>query len=271
MKKYFLIALIIGSLGLVSWGVTGHRTIALIAENHLTPKTRIEVKKLLGHETLADVSNYADDIRADREFRYTGAWHYVDVPSGYSYQQFSNEVRTMKADNVYKMVLRCELDLRNPATSQAKKVTALKFLVHLVGDLHQPMHVSHAEDRGGNAIQIKFNGSDDNLHGLWDDGLIEHEGLKYKQMAIVYDTATPAQIQKWQNDSLMIWLWESYQISTILYKEAADNPNFDEDYYKTHMPVLRRQIEKAGIRLAGILNSIFDNTGDDPAAKPNVN
>ena len=265
MKKYFLrYIIIIGSLILVSWGDKGHRVIAKIAENHLTPKTKQAVQKILGSETLAEVSNYADEIRANRNFRFMGPWHYVNVPGGYNFEQFSNAVLTMKEDNVYKVILVCEKDLKDPSISKTKQAFALKLLVHLVGDLHQPMHVSHAEDKGGNNILIKFNGFDDNLHGLWDNGLIEHEGTAYKKMAVDYDSATPTEIKKWQSDSLMVWLWESYQISTILYDEAAKNPAFDEGYYQTHLPVLHKRIEKAGIRLAGMLNSIFD-APDGPA------
>ena len=160
--------------------------------------------------------------------------------------------------NVYKMVLVYEKQLKNPDASRSQKAVAIKFLVHFIGDLHQPMHVSNAADKGGNQIPVKFNGMNDNLHSLWDSGLIDRQGLGYKQMAIVYDTATPAQITKWQHDDVMIWLWESYQISTILYDEAAKNPDIDDAYYNTHLPVLEKQIEKAGIRLAGVLNGIFD-------------
>jgi len=128
------------------------------------------------------------------------------------------------------------------------------------------MHVSSAEDKGGNEIRVTFNGYDDNLHGLWDSGLIDRQHLTYKQMAASYDNATPIEIKKWQRDDLMVWLWESYQISTILYKEAAENPNLGEEYYKTHLPVLEKRIEKAGIRLAGILNAIFDKPGNGKAS-----
>jgi hypothetical protein len=266
MKKHCLIAFtILCTLILISWGPVGHRAIAKIAENHLSPAARQAVKNILGSESLADVSNYADEIRSDPEYRYTGIWHYADVPAGYNYEQFSTAIKTMRRDNVYKMVLKFEADLKDPDLSRSKKAVALKFLVHLVGDLHQPMHVSNAEDKGGNEIKVTFNGADDNLHGLWDSGLIDRQGLTYKQMAASYDNATPIEIKKWQSDDLMIWLWESYQISTILYKEAAENPNFGEGYYKTHLPVLEKRIEKAGIRLAGILNAIFDKTGNGKA------
>ncbi len=260
MKKYFLSGLVLLCfLGLVSWGPTGHRAVGQIAENHLTPAAKLAVKNLLGHESLADVSNYADEIRRDPQFKYTTPWHYVNVTPGLNFEQFAHEVVSMPQDNVYKMVLSCERDLKNPDKSNAQKVTALKLLVHFVGDLHQPMHVSNADDKGGNSINIKFVGNDGNLHGLWDSGLIDHQGLTYQQMASEYDTATPAEIAKWQSDDLMVWLWESYQISTILYKEAADNPDFDEQYYKDHISVLEKRIEKGGIRLAGILNSIYNS------------
>jgi len=264
MRKHLLISFIVlCTLILISWGPTGHRAIAKIAENHLSPATKQAVKNILGSESLADISNYADEIRSDRDYKYTSIWHYADVPAGYNFEQFSTAIKTMRQDNVYKMVLRFEADLKDPDLSRSKKAVALKFLVHLVGDLHQPMHVSNAEDKGGNEIRVTFNGYDDNLHGLWDSGLIDRQGLTYKQMAASYDNATPIEIKKWQSDNLMVWLWESYQISTILYKEAAENPNFGEEYYKTHLPVLEKRIEKAGIRLAGILNAIFDKAGNN--------
>jgi hypothetical protein len=259
MKRYFLAgAMVVCAFALISWGPTGHRAIAQIAENHLTLATKQAIKSLLGNETLADVSNYADEIRSDPAYKYTGAYHYVNVPMGYNFEQFSTAVQTMKADNVYKMVLRCEMDLKDRDKSKQEKALALKFLVHLIGDLHQPMHVSNKDDNGGNNIKVTFDGNYYNLHGLWDSGLIDRQHLSYKQMADAYDNATPVEIKKWQSDDLMVWLWESYQVSTILYKEAADNPDFDEAYYKSHMPVLEKRIEKAGIRLAGVLNAIFD-------------
>lgn len=259
MKKYlFTAALFISCIALISWGVTGHRAVAKIAENHLTPKTEQAIKDLLGHITLPDVSTWADDIRNDPRFKYTGSWHYADVTSGLTFEQFATTIKTMPEANVYKIVLRCELDLENDKKSKTDKIEALKFLVHFIGDLHQPMHVSHTEDRGGNAIQVTFNNGDTNLHSLWDSGLITEENLSYEKMAKAYDTAMPEQIKKWQSDSLMIWLWESYQISEILYKEVAENPKFDQGYYESHLPILQNRIEKGGVRLAGVLNAIFD-------------
>jgi hypothetical protein len=140
------------------------------------------------------------------------------------------------------------------------------MIVHFAGDLHQPMHVSRAEDQGGNTIRISFLGQPGNLHGLWDSGLIEHAGLNDEQLAAKIDHATPGQISQWQHDPILDWLYESYQISGRLYSEAGKNPDFDEAYYRSHMPIIEDRLEKAGIRLAGLLNDIF--SGDPYSIVP---
>lgn len=258
MKKGRLFVYIsVLSLVLISWGYDGHYAVAKIAENHLTPKAQLAVKSLLSHESMADVSSYADELRSNLAYKYTGVLHYVNIPLGYSYDQFSATVKNTREGNLYTGIMECINDLKNPAKSWPQKTFALKLLIHFVGDAHQPMHVSRAEDKGGNAIGVTFLNSNTDLHSLWDSGLLDHQKIKYKDLAAKYDDATPEQIQKWQSDEVMVWLWESYQVATILYQEAADNPKFDEKYYQDHLPVLKSRIEKAGIRLAGVLNDIY--------------
>jgi len=259
MKKYVLLSLVLGiSVCLISWGVTGHRTIGEIAERHLTPQAKAAVKGLLGHQSLADVSTWADEIRSDHPE--TAPLHFINVPSGLSFADFKTQVETAAGGNVYKGILSAEHTLKDNEASHMQKVEALKFLVHFVGDMHQPMHVSHAEDKGGNSIQVTFEGNDTNLHSLWDSGLLEKQGLSYDKLADEFDHATSAQITKWQSDPVIIWAWESYQVSSILYTEveASETKSFDKDYYDAHIPVVQSRIEKAGIRLAGLLNAIFD-------------
>jgi hypothetical protein len=105
---------------------------------------------------------------------------------------------------------------------------------------------------------LQFNGKGTNLHALWDSGLITTEGKTFDQMAKDYDTATPAQIKKWQSDSEMQWIFESYQISSKIYADMEANGHKPgDDYYLANIPVVQQRIEMAGIRLAGELNSIF--------------
>jgi hypothetical protein len=257
MKKYLLLGFAVClSLGLVSWGVTGHRTIGEIAERHLSPQAKAAVKEILGRESMAEVSTWADEIRSANPE--TGPWHFINVPSGLNFTDFEAQVKTMPATNVYKALMSAEKTLKDNKNSRAQKEEALKFIIHFVGDMHQPMHVSHAEDKGGNTIELSFEGEDTNLHALWDSKLLDHEGLSYDKLADKFDHATLEQITKWQSDPIIIWAWESYQISSILYGEVnSDGTKLDKDYYDAHIPVVELRIEKAGIRLAGLLNNIF--------------
>lgn len=259
MKNHLsLICAALLCLTLVSWGYEGHYAVAEIAEKHLSDNAKTGVKNLLGRQTMAAVSSFADDLRNEPEYKGTAGYHYINVPAGLSFDQFADFVKNDKEKNIYSGLLGCISTLKKPTATKAQKAFALEFLIHLVGDAHQPMHVSRAEDKGGNSVTVNFVGSNTSLHGLWDSGLIDHQRIPYKTLGDKYDTATPEQIKKWQADSVMVWLWESYQISAILYHEAEDNTNFDELYYEQHIPVVKNRIEKAGIRLAGILNSIYN-------------
>jgi hypothetical protein len=258
MKKILpALPIVLCSVFLLSWGVLGHRTVAKIAGMHLTPNARAAVEYYLGNQTMSDVSTYPDEILREEQYRYTAPWHYINVTLGYDYGQFSAAVHNLQGDNVYTALQKCENDLRDHSKTKDEKAFALKFVIHLVGDLHQPMHVSRAEDKGGNTIKVTFNGQDANLHSLWDTRLIEHQELNYEQLAVKYDHATPEQIRQWQSDDLMKWLFESYQFSARIYADASKSTDFDEAYYQAHLPVIQQRIEQAGIRLAGVLNSIF--------------
>jgi hypothetical protein len=273
-KKYlFPVLVVLLSVTLISWGVIGHRAIAKIAGNHLSPEARAAVQDLLGNETLSEVSTWADEIRSQPQYKNTGPWHYLNLPLGLSYPEFVKQVEGMTQDNVYNALRKCEAEIVNPQASREQKVFDLKFIVHLVGDLHQPMHISRAEDQGGNKIQVFYDGKGANLHSVWDSRLIEHQGLNEEELAQKYDHISPAQIKEWQGDPLVKWIWESYQASSKLYAEIdqLSNHTLDDAYYQAHMPIIEDRIQRAGIRLAGVLNEVFKNgvkfgPGVSPAA-----
>jgi hypothetical protein len=251
----------------ISWGTTGHFAVGTVAERHLTPKAQTAVQDLLGSESLASVSTWADDVRNDPEYKHTGPWHYINLPAGLNYDSFSQRVTSLQEDNVYKAVLRCEQTLKSPATSRKEKKEALKFITHFIGDLHQPMHVSQAEDKGGNTIQVQYKGKGTNLHAAWDGALIEDQGWDFKKLADKVDDATSQQMAQWQSDSLIQWLWESYRISSALYSEieSMKNRKLGNAYYNRHIDTVNERIEMAGVRLASVLNHIFDDTYQPPA------
>ena len=266
-KSAVLLALLCAPLSLLAWGVVGHRAVARIAENHLSAPARREVARLLGHETLALVSTWPDEIRSDPQYSSTAPWHYVNVATGLDFAAFVAQLKQTAAlttptapatpTNAYTALQQVRKDLKDPQKTADEKRVALKFLVHLVGDVHQPLHVGHADDRGGNSILVSWRGRDTNLHSIWDGDLVEYPGFSFMEMATAYDHATPAQIKQWQQDDVTTWLFESYQLCTPIYAGAAANPKFDYHFYPTFGPSAEQQILKAGIRLAGVLNEVF--------------
>lgn len=262
MKKYSYLlsfAFVTVALVLVSWGKTGHRTIGKLAANHLTPNAQAAVQDLLGNESLADVASWADEVRGQEEYKKTGSWHFLNLPLGLSYPEFQKAVTAMTDESVYSALMNTEKTLKDPHASKESKVVALKFVVHFVGDLHQPMHISRAEDKGGNTIQLNYEDKGTNLHSLWDTKLLEHQGLTYEQLASKYDNVPAKQIKQWQSDPLMKWIWESYEISSQLYAEVdgMSSRKIDDTYYQKHLPQIEVRIQQAGIRLAGVLNAIY--------------
>jgi hypothetical protein len=270
-KKGILLTIAISGISIVllSWGVTGHRTIGKIAENHLSPNAKAAVKDLLGGESLADVSTWADEVRGEAAYRSTGPWHYINVPLGLSYPDFQKAVEEMADKNIFTALQDQEKIVTDKTAPRDRRVEALKFIVHFVGDSHQPMHVSRAEDKGGNTIQLNYDGQGTNLHSLWDTKLIEHEGGDYLQLAEKTDHASPAQIKQWQSDPMIKWVWESYQVSTKLYAEvdAMKSRSIDDRYYESHIGIIHERLEMAGIRLAGVLNTLFKD-GPIAGAQP---
>jgi len=252
-KQVLSVALIAISAALVSWGYKGHRAVATIAQKHLTANTAYAVSAYLKGESMADVSTWADEHRNPT----TGKWHFLNLPLGLNHQQFVDFVNQQSNDNVYGAILKEETILKDKASTPDQLNNALKYLIHLVGDAHQPMHISRAEDKGGNTIQVRFDNAGTNLHSLWDSKLIDHEGLSEEQIAKQYDWANEAQIKKWQDSSPMEWLWESYQISSELYADIKPGQQIDEAYYKKYIQTIHLRIDQAGIRLAGELNRLL--------------
>ena len=260
MKKLysFFVAVIVL---LISWGAVGHRTVGSIAQKHLTPKALAGVRDLLGGQSLADVANWADSVRSLPAYKQTGPWHYINLPLGLNYDAFKSRVENMLEANVYSALVAQMQLITDNTVSRERKVAALKFVVHFVGDLHQPMHVSRSADKGGNTIQLNYDGQGTNLHAVWDSKVIDHTGVDYQQLAAKYDNASAAQIRQWQSDPVVKWMWESYQITGQLYAEVdtMHDRSIGQAYYDEHIATVALRLEQAGVRLAGLLNVLFRN------------
>ncbi|WP_162910522.1 S1/P1 nuclease [Hymenobacter oligotrophus] len=245
-------------LQVLAWGGEGHRTVGKIAERYLSRKAERQVKQLLGTQTLADVSTWADEVRNTPEYRSTAPWHFVNLPLGLEFPAFNQQLKAKTEPNAYQALnenIRLLADKKQP---QEKRLIALKFVVHIVGDLHQPMHISRAEDKGGNEIQLQFRGEGTNLHRLWDSGLLNVQGLSYQQMATNLGQPDKKQAKIWRQAPMEQWFFQSYQLSTKLYAEALPGTVLDDQYYNTRIEDVRLRLGQAGLRLAEVLNNALD-------------
>ncbi|SNC61982.1 S1/P1 Nuclease [Hymenobacter gelipurpurascens] len=250
-----LFLLLLSPVTLWAWGVDGHRAVGKIAEQHLSRHARQQVQRILGTETLTLVSTWPDEIRFYPEFKETGPWHYVNTPSGLNHDQYLQQLNAQTEPNAYNMLAVKLKELKDPTKTQAERAAALKFVVHLVGDVHQPLHAGHAEDKGGNDIKVKYRGKDTNLHSLWDSGLIDYQGLTYTEMATQYDrNLRRKEVKKLQKAAPEQWLWESYQACERLYSETPTGADLNYTYYPQHAELMRQRIVEAGVRLAYVLN-----------------
>lgn len=241
----------------MAWGVLGHRVIGGIAETYLSPKTKAEIKKILGTESVAMASNWADFIKSDGAYDYLSPWHYINVPSGLNAVQFYEKLKNDTATNLYTKLQFIIKELKRHNLSKQKKVFYLKLLIHFVGDAHQPMHVGRPGDRGGNDIKLYWFNTPTNLHRVWDEQLVEFQQLSYTEHIKAINHTTAAQREKWQKQHAGTWLFESYQIAEKLYSGVKAEDKLSYNYNYQHVATMNQQLLKGGVRLAGILNEIF--------------
>lgn len=251
--RFFLITAIgiVTVFNVQAWGPTGHRVIGEIAENHLSQKAKKEVEALLGHHSLAEVSTWMDEIRSDDRYDYTHSWHYTTIPDGKTYETRDNDQGQL-VERIEMMIS----TLESEDSSKEAKIESLKFLVHLVGDLHQPLHVGNGEDRGGNDLKVRFFYENSNLHRVWDSGMINHKLYSYTELAAIIDHTSEAQVSSWLDGSAANWADECMQYRDQIYA-TGDPERMGYEYVYMNWSLVENQLLKAGIRLAGILNTIY--------------
>jgi len=152
-----------------------------------------------------------------------------------------------------------EATLRNPAAPKQQRIEALKFFLHFAGDLHQPLHAGKADDLGGNRVQVRWFRSSEptNLHTVWDSSLIDQEQLSFTEWARFLDRASDADIKAWQASSYTDWMEESRKALPQVYDFPKDLP-LSYPYVYKNMPLVRQRLLQAGIRIAGVLNRIYE-------------
>jgi hypothetical protein len=235
------------------WGQTGHRVVGEIAYSHLTKKAKKNLEKLLKGEGLAIISTYADEIKSDNAYRKFSAWHYVNFKEGEAYETGE---KNPKGDLI-QGIKECQKIISNPASSEEDKVFYVKMLVHLIGDLHQPLHTGRAEDRGGNAIKVNWFRGKTNLHAVWDSKMIESYNMTYSELSTNLDYFSKNQKVAIQKGTIIDWANESRELAKTVYGSAKIDQNLSYRYMYDHFSTVKAQLKKGGLRLAKVLNDLF--------------
>jgi len=241
-----------------AWGFDGHRVVGMLAESELSPPARAEVKRLLAGEpepTLAGVSTWADTLRDDPAWRHTGRWHWVNLrrenPCTYVAERDCPD-----GDCVVGAIDAQRAILADRSRSDAERRDALKFLVHFVGDVHQPFHAGFAEDRGGNLKQLQFRQKGWNLHALWDTAIVQQDELSLEDYTrgLAGMPALPIDATRGLIKPEEHWALESCQAihNDELYPAGRTVSN---SYLEQHRPLAETRLRQAGTRLAALLET----------------
>ena len=234
------------------WGQTGHRVVGLVAENHLNKKARKRIDKIIGKESLAMVGPYMDFIRSDVAYKHMDPWHYCTIPDGQTYEQTG----IPEEGDVIQTIERLVKELKAGQFTEQDEAFAIKMLVHLVGDIHQPLHVGTGTDRGGNDVRLQYFWEESNLHRVWDSGMIDNQQLSYTEFTAWIDQAPADSVLAWQADGVTDWAYESMTYREQVY-DLPENKILSYNYDFKNIEAVKKRLLQAGIRLAGILNEIY--------------
>jgi hypothetical protein len=269
-----------------AWGPTGHRVVAEIAQRHLNSATRERVALLLGDYSLAEVANWADELRSEPRFDKYKRLHFATVPDGITSYRYSTKetcgdlvaaigalsafLKTGSRDDLFAVKAltdksdgQTEVACNPQETDPISAETAIRLLVHFMGDLHQPLHIG-GNDRGGNGVQVSWMRHwETNLHSVWDDEMVDFERLDYVEYSRFLDHVSDADIARWQTGDTIAWADESVAMRSTLYVFPDDLPPIigshlvSYGYTTAQRDRMRAQLLKGGLRLAGLLNGIF--------------
>lgn len=255
MRKFigliFLFCLVVFSS--FGWGQNGHRVVGQLAEWHLNKKALKNINAILRQESLPMISTWMDEIRSDDQYDYATTWHYLTVEDGKNYDPSIQE----KGGDAYSQVQVIIAELKKGDLSARQELEHLKMLVHLVGDLHQPLHVGRGDDRGGNDIEVFYFNQKTNLHSVWDTQMIESQNLSFTELAHHLNRrADKATIRRLQSSDLKDWLTEAQRFRPLVY-DLPEDKRLSYGYNFMNYPIIEDRLLAAGIRLAGLLNEIY--------------
>lgn len=249
----------------LAWGQDGHRIIGQIAQERVNGRTAASIEQILGEEDLAEASTWADEERSNPDTFWqteAGPYHYVTVPIGRTLEA----VGSPEEGDGLTALRRFTQTVRSADATQEEKALALRFIVHIVADLHQPLHAGNGSDRGGNDFDVLWFGEETNLHSVWDTKMLEGQNLSYSEYAqwLGRQIEPTETIAWWQPDPL-IWIGESTTIRDTIYPQSGEGvARLGYAYQYQHLPTAERRLQQGGVRLAAYLDWLFSDASFTP-------
>jgi hypothetical protein len=254
-------ALLLAACPAGAWGPQGHRVAALLTEPLLDEETRLEVRALLGDQSLADASTWADRMRDNPSpywQRQAGPYHYVTVPPGKTYAEVGAPA---KGDSVTALREFRGL-LEDESAPRVRRQLALRFSIHIIQDLHQPLHVGNGSDRGGNDIKVTVRGEGSNLHRVWDSTLISAAGRSDRNWVSRLDLDGMLREELADcSDDPESWIAESARLRDRIYPTGR---GLDDAYFRKHLPAVEQRLQASAIATACWLNAALPGDPDNP-------
>jgi hypothetical protein len=247
---FFLFIVISVAVPALAWGPVGHRVVAAVAESQLTPQAKAKARALNGGAPLTDIAVEADDIRNGRPE--TKPWHFVDIEIT---DNTYDEARDCAEDDcVVARIEQFKTQLANKNLSKAKRREALMFLVHFVGDVHQPLHSSDNHDRGGNDTKVRFGQKSRALHSIWDSGILDLTGTESGLISDLKQTIAQGVPAGTADGDAEDWANESHKAGQAAYKQILNDHRLSGPEVTEDEKVVKRQLLRASVRLAKALN-----------------
>ena len=255
MKNYLLLGLcLLFARGAFAWGQKGHDVTAYIAECHLTPEAAEKVHKALGGYSPVYFANWLDFASYWPEYAYTKTWHYLNVDEG---ETIESMPKNPKGD-VLKAVTEITEKLKSGKLTPDEETLNLKMLIHLVGDMHCPMHLGRLSDLGGNRRPVRFFNRETSLHSAWDTNLPEAvHNWSYTEGQEQIDRLTDDEAAEITAGEPADWVKETHAICEEVYASSPEGTKIEYDYIFKYTPVIEKQFLRGGRRLARLLNEIY--------------
>lgn len=265
MKLFLIFAFLFSSANLyaaekssasssVVWGQVGHYVTGQLADYHMTDQARERVKEILGDRSIARATVWMDDIRNDSHYDYTRTWHWATIPDGMTYEE-AEDIQEEDGNIVWALEKLID-QLKEGGLTEREERDKLKKVMHMVGDIHQPLHVGTGEDRGGNDVRVQWMGSNSNLHRVWDSDIINSFQMSFRELADEVNVTDPDLIAEWQSATVRDWAHESMTYRDRIY-DLPDNNRLGFQYRWDNKDIVFERLAQAGIRLAGVLNDIY--------------